>query len=83
MRQTRRKHSLHVAIHRRVKPIANSLHAAASTRKQKRHIRHRERTFKRTLGRLLKGIPPEVATRVLNTLADEDIILELVDLAVV
>lgn len=81
MRQTRRHRELLKAIHHRLKPAANRFHRKAMTRHNKQRIRHRQRTLKRTLYMMLKKAPPDIAAQVLETVADEDVILELLGAA--
>ena len=81
MRQTRRHRQLLKAIHHRVKPAANRLHRKAITRHNKQRIRHRQRTLKKTLYTMLKKSPPDVVAQVLDTITDEEVILELLGAA--
>jgi hypothetical protein len=81
MRQTRRHRQLLKIIHHRIKPAANRLHAVAPTRRNKHRIRHRQRTLKKTLYTMLKKAPPDIVAQVLDTVTDEEVILELLGAA--
>ena len=82
MRTTRRHKKLLKEIHRKIKPAANRLHAAAPTRRNKHRIRHRQRTLKKTLYTMLKKSPPDIVAQVLDAVTDETVVTQLLEAAV-
>ena len=70
------------AIHHRLNPAANRLHAQAITRRNKANVRRKQKNLKKTLYTVLQKSPPDLVGQMLDVLTDETVVVDLLEAVV-
>lgn len=75
----RQRRKLLYTLHRRLNPVANRLHAQAKTRRNKALVRRKQKSLKKTLYAVLQTSPPDLVGQMLDVLADETVVVDLLE----